>query len=220
MGSLRVTNGSAIATTNSASLGDFPRRPRRHYNLTARNSLVVDGGGGFASISGALTPSSVGGDLAISAPSVTLGNGAFVLSLTFGDAAGGGINLWTERLSINGGARIESHTANAPGGVVSVTATESALLSDSADPLTGILSSGFLTGTGETAAPAGEIAVTAGQLTITRDAMIQSGSLLEGASNIRVTATDSIRITDGGGIVVSRFSRTSAASRCRRRRLL
>jgi filamentous hemagglutinin family protein len=203
VGSLHVTNGSAIVTSTSASpSGIFPGGPGGSVTVTARDSLVVDGGGGLASISGALTPSGVGGDLAISAPSVTLGNGAFVLSMTSGDAAGGRINLSTERLSITGGARIESHTGNAAGGVVSVTATESALISDAGS---GILSSGFLTGTGETSAPAGEIAVTAGQLTVTRDAVIQSGSLLEAASNIRVTATDSIRITDGGGIVSLAF---------------
>jgi filamentous hemagglutinin family protein len=203
VGSLHVTNGSAIVTSTSPSpSGIFPGGPGGSVTVTARDSLVVDGGGGLASISGALTPSGVGGDLAISAPSVTLGNGAFVLSMTSGDAAGGRINLSTERLSVTGGARIESHTGNAAGGVVSVTATESALISDAGS---GILSSGFLTGTGETAAPAGEIAVTAGQLTVTRDAVIQSGSLLEAASDIKVAATDSIRITDGGGIVSLAF---------------
>jgi filamentous hemagglutinin family protein len=203
VGSLHVTNGSAIVTSTSPSpSGIFLGGPGGSITLTARDSLVVDGGGALASISGALTPSGVGGDLAISAPSVTLDTGAFVLSMTSGDAAGGRINLQTERLSITGGAQIQSHTSSGPGGVISVTATESALISDAGS---GIFSSGFLTGTGETSALAGEIAVTAGQLTVTRDAVIQSGSLLEAASNIRVAATDSIRITDGGGIVSLAF---------------
>jgi hypothetical protein len=154
VGSLTLANGAAISSSTSPS-EFFLGGPGGTVTVTAKDSIFIQDGSIIVSTTGALTPSGVGGELAISAPSVTLGGGAIIQSETIGDAAGGRIDLRTERLSMTGGATIQSVTQSAPGGAVDVTATESAFLSDLG---TGILSGGTV-GTG--AAPAGDIAVTA-----------------------------------------------------------
>jgi len=199
VGSLRLANGAAIAA------GTFPSEfflggPGGTVTVTAKDSILIQDGSSIVSVTGALTPSGIGGDLTISAPSVTLAGGALIQSETFGDAAGGKIGLRTERLTMTGGSMIESRTQSAPGGAVIVTATESALLSDAG---TGIVSGGSDVSTG--AAPAGDIAVTSGRLTVTHDAVIRNGTFLTRAGNISVAATDSIQITDGGGILSLAF---------------
>ena len=47
--------------------------------------------------------------------------------------------------------------------------------------------------------------MTAGRLTVTHDAVIRNGTFLTRAGNISVAATDSIQITDGGGILSLAF---------------
>ena len=60
--------------------------------------------------------------------------------------------------------------------------------------------------------------MTAGHLTITRDAVIQNGSLLDRAGNISVVATNSINITDGGGILSLAFLQDVGSLQIRRPR--
>jgi large exoprotein involved in heme utilization and adhesion len=110
-----------------------------------------------------------------------------------GNARGGDIEVHVDQLKLTGGAGILTTTVAAPGGKVTVDATDSATFSGASS---GILMSGF--GTGHV----GEITLNAGTLTLTGGAQIQSGSPsdLSQGGGITLTASRQIVISDGGGL--------------------
>src|SRR2546425_10416722 len=151
--------------------------------------------------------------LSISAPSLEMHDGGMVLSSATGSGGGAGINLTVGSLTLDGGAKIGSQTGtDAPGGNVKIVATGSVSLSGvesggSPDDIFGTRSGIFSQCTGNCAGGAGDISLETDILTLKDGARIQNGfALSPRPGKISVTASDSILISNGGGILSQAFS--------------
>jgi large exoprotein involved in heme utilization and adhesion len=199
-GTVQVTATDSVAISGRAS-DDLPNR-------SGFNSSTV--GRGEA------------GGVTISAPTVTVDGGA-ILAGTLGDSRGGDIVVTVGRLTLTGGALITGTSCCAgPGGTVTVTATDSVVISGrSSDGTPSHLSSSALGrgdagrvalfaptvildgGTIETSTRrdgrAGDIVLEVGRLTLTGGAFIDSSTSGAGpGGTVTIAATESIVIAGSG----------------------
>ena len=200
-GSLTLKDGSRITTTAARS-GVGATGPGGNISVIAADSALISGqNSGLLSTSQSSAPSGVGGDVTIAAGSLTIDAGATITTRSFQAAAGGDISLKVNGLSMTGGAAINSRTLTGPGGNIAVHAVGPALMSGTT---TGIISGGSLGGSNS--ALVGDISLDVGQLTVTNNAQIQNGSIIGRTGNLKVTATDSIIVSNKGGISSQAFS--------------
>jgi filamentous hemagglutinin family protein len=183
----RVVRPPPAVTTDGGPGGDV--------TLVATDSVVIDGASsGLTSTTLSRMAGGVGtgGRLSISTASLTLDNSGGVRTTSSGTGAGGDLMVQVGDLSMANGATFRSRTINAQGGDVTVTTTGSDVTISGSN-------SGIFSGSSG-AGSVGEITVAAGQLTLA-GGLIQSGTSLDPAGgNVTVTATESIVISDGGGI--------------------
>jgi filamentous hemagglutinin family protein len=221
VGTLRLTGGARIASDTSV--------PGQGGEITiVANDLIAIAGRGRVGPSGVFSNASGSGDggrIIISTPTLTMDDGLLqTLTMTGSSGNAGIIDVRAGRLTLTGGAQIDSSTQGpGRGGDVSVVATEatsitgvsSALRSNTlssgdagrvfvSTPLLtmdarGIIQASTLLGSGN----AGSIDVRAGRLTLTGGALISSSTYGMGrGGDVTVEATD-VQLTVGG---ISAFS--------------
>lgn len=202
-----ITLTDASITSRSSSLvggrgGDV--------TVTARDSITISNistGIGRPSILSETQVSGDGGKLTLSAPSLTMENGGNILSNTFAEGLGGDILAKTDHLSLTSGAFIGSFTVNNQGGKVTVqglggegTVADSVLVSGQGEIASGFYSTSFSVGR------PGTMELNVRELTLTDGGVIDSGSIFFGeAGDVKVTATESVVISNGGRISSQAF---------------
>lgn len=146
------------------------------------------------------------GVLTLTAKQLTMSDFGTITSNTLGgqgDPLGppsGNIVVTVDRLSITGGANIDSHTGSStPGGWITVTVNDAAVIAGSGSG--GSPSGIFSDSCAACAGAAGDITLRTGSFTLTQGAQIQSGSTADPqGGDVSITARDSILISDGGGV--------------------
>jgi filamentous hemagglutinin family protein len=210
-------SGGSISTT---TLGNGNAG---NISLSA-NQVNVQNSGSVTSTSGGIVNGKLfvgtgnAGQIGVSAPTLTMADGGAISVATLGAGNAGNIALNVSNFTQTGGARIDSSTSGAgSGGDLTVTATDSATLSD---PGTGLFSTASGTGAGGdvnvqaprvqilngatmSANSTGTETATAGNVNIaTNDLNMQSSSITTGATvadggNISITTTGSlVHLTD------------------------
>ncbi|MEM7757788.1 MAG: S-layer family protein [Cyanobacteria bacterium P01_A01_bin.40] len=160
-GSLKIINGAEI-TANTFGLGDVG-----NITIEARDSITLDGVNERTGISGIFTV--VGRDA----------NGAV------GKGQGGNIEIITNSLSLNNGAKIAAATqGEGDAGKVDIIATDRVLLD-------GMNSEIITSVTAEAIGNGSDIEITTDRLTISNEARLNSTAFAEGdAGNIEINAQD------------------------------
>lgn len=198
-GRLMVDNSFLLADTigdvNGAQLG-IDLRAAEDIDL-ANGTLIrtlTRGGRGDA------------GDISMAARNVTIkGKGTSVLNETAGIGNGGRVEIFARSgsVTVTDGGEVRSRTTvTGKGGDVMVKADESVLLSGSSS---GIFSTSLRSD--PQAQGAGDISVSGARITVTDRAQIQSGSALQQGANVEVSGTESIVISNEGGISSQAFSK-------------
>jgi len=184
-----------ITATESASISGFD----------SEFTLIGVAPFGFVTSGVFTTASSTGngGDIAISAPTVTVDNGGTVGTITSGDGRGGNISVNVGTLNLQTGGQILSFSGvdlntfeiagTGAGGNITVTATESVLIAGvSLDVFnqSSIQSSAFSSGRG------GNIMISAPNVSLEEAGMVASGSLGEGAGgSITISASNALSLS-------------------------
>ncbi len=205
VGTLVLTAGAKIATNSLNQLfGSGAGGPGGDLVVTKTESVTIDGAGsGLSTFTESNLPGGTGGQLSLSARSLTLDHNATLTSGSSGKAAGGNISVEVGSFGLSNGATLISTTVSAQGGNLIVTATGSAVISGTGS---GIFSGGTGTSPELAAAPVGNISLDVGKLTLTGGAEIQNGSIIGRTGNLDITARDSIVISNGSGISSQAFT--------------
>jgi large exoprotein involved in heme utilization and adhesion len=226
VGRLSLTGGAHIGSITAGT------GPGGTVQVIATDSVVISDRSSFSS-------STVGrgeaGHVTISAPTLTMDGGAITAG-TLGDSRGGDIVVTVGRLTLTGGALITGTSCCAgPGGTVTVTATDSVVISGRASNGTPSHLSSAALGPGDAGrvalfAPtvildggtietstrrdgrAGDIVLGVGRLALTDGAQIDSRTRGVGrGGTVTVTATD-IELSEGGTISASSAGQGAAGN--------
>ncbi|MBI4780710.1 MAG: filamentous hemagglutinin N-terminal domain-containing protein [Oscillatoriophycideae cyanobacterium NC_groundwater_1537_Pr4_S-0.65um_50_18] len=192
-GSLSFMNGAGVASSTSGQ-GDAG-----NITLTARDAMSFDGidsdgfpGGAFSSVnSGAIGQ---GGDIRITADSLSIANGAQVNAATSGQGRAGNIVFDAPTLTVAGNAQVLAETSSTGnGGSILVNAPTSVDLrrTNGASPVLSVETSG--------AGEAGDITINTPSVTLAEQARITA------------TATDTATNPQGGGSITINASRLNLA---------
>ncbi|HET9491880.1 MAG TPA: filamentous hemagglutinin N-terminal domain-containing protein [Methylomirabilota bacterium] len=207
--------------------------------VSATESVTVSGRGPFASAilsETRLDGTGDAGQINISAPVVTVNDGAEIGTSTLGSGRAGTIELEVGRLTLLGGGRIASNTLGAgPGGTVTVRASESVTISGETTegigsaiaseasgsgaaghvtvsaPTLVVTDGGGISGITVESGQAGDIELNVGQLTVAGGSRIISRTAGAGSSGrLTITASESVTISgsDAGGVQSGLFSDT------------
>ena len=195
-GSLSVTGGSQLftGTNGTGDAGNITIKASDSVsfdgvgsNRFGRNVFtripVIDSSGAYSTVEEKAVGN--GGDINITAPSVTLSSNAQLSVETKGDGVAGNLTIDTGRLTVRDGATISASTSSPNpsgiGGNLTVTTTQSLDLNQAS-----------LLAQSTGAAPAGNLEINTGNLTA-RDGTIATSSELSSGGDITITA-DKIRL--------------------------
>jgi filamentous hemagglutinin family protein len=195
-GSLSVTGGSQLltGTNGTGDAGNITIKASDSVsfdgvgsNRFGRNVFtripVIDSSGAYSTVEEKAVGN--GGDINITAPSVTLSSNGQLSVETKGDGVAGNLTIDTGRLTVRDGATISASTSSPNpsgiGGNLTVTATQSLDLNQAS-----------LLAQSTGAAPAGNLEINTGNLTA-RDGTIATSSELSSGGDITITA-DKIRL--------------------------
>jgi len=195
-GSLSVTGGSQLftGTNGTGNAGNITIKASDSVsfdgvgsNRFGRNVFtripVIDSSGAYSTVEEKAVGN--GGDINITAPSVTLSSNAQLSVETKGDGVAGNLTIDTGRLTVRDGATISASTSSPNpsgiGGNLTVTTTQSLDLNQAS-----------LLAQSTGAAPAGNLEINTGNLTA-RDGTIATSSELSSGGDITITA-DKIRL--------------------------
>lgn len=190
-GTITLTQGARISTSAFGTTGRGG-----DLSITAGDSVTISGTDSQGNSSGIYSYAAAAGDagnIALTAPSLILSDGALVGADTVGDGHAGRIHLSVQRLTLSGGAQISSgsNLASGRGGSIDVNDAESITLSG---PGTGIFSSTFGSGDG------GDIVLSSSSLALHDEAMIDAGTYGSGqGGNIEATVT-SLNLSGGSAM--------------------
>jgi len=190
-GTVTLTQGARISTSAFGTTGRGG-----DLSITAGDSVTISGTDSQGNSSGIYSYAAAAGDagnIALTAPSLILSDGALVGADTVGDGHAGRIHLSVQRLTLSGGAQISSgsNLASGRGGSIDVNDAESITLSG---PGTGIFSSTFGSGDG------GDIVLSSSSLALHDEAMIDAGTYGSGqGGNIEATVT-SLNLSGGSAM--------------------
>jgi filamentous hemagglutinin family protein len=213
-GEVPLEKESTLTVVNDAQSGGHVRRDAsqlpdrsiviRSGRLLLDNANILSSRGGAVSIEADQSAEFTGGEVStrsssrpageieISAPVIAIRGGAAIVSRNpSASDPGGAITIDTDTFELSSLASIKSTTAQGPGGNITVTATGSILVSDSAAIVT------FST----TDKPAGNVSLNVGFLTLTREGKLQAGTFgTKSGGNLSIVASGSITISQHGGI--------------------
>jgi len=190
-GTITLTQGARISNSAFGTTGRGG-----DLSITAGDSVTISGTDSQGNSSGIYSYAAAAGDagnIALTAPSLILSDGALVGADTVGDGHAGRIHLSVQRLTLSGGAQISSgsNLASGRGGSIDVNDAESITLSG---PGTGIFSSTFGSGDG------GDIVLSSSSLALHDEAMIDAGTYGSGqGGNIEATVT-SLNLSGGSAM--------------------
>jgi filamentous hemagglutinin family protein len=205
VGTVAVTGGSRIGTSTSGS------GQGGTLTIKAREAVAIAGpraGPGTTVITSATLSSGAGGQIVITAPVLQM-DGGLITALTGVSESGqpatgpaGKVSVEVDRLSLAGGALIDSRTASAgQGGSIQVTVRESAVLTGNSG----------LTAVSRGSGAGGNVEFRAHTLTLRDGATLSDESTGTGdAGNITLTTQDSFMSTQGR--VVTRAAQTDGGN--------
>ena len=203
VGTLVLTTGANISSISNPPFNGTGGGPGGQVRVTATDSVSIDcANSGFNSNTSSNLPdgSGTGGKLSLSTPSLTLDHGGSITTSSSGRGAGGDVAVQVGSLSLSNGATLVSHTISAQGGNLTVTATDSAVISGKGS---GIFSGGV--SDSSAVAPVGNISMNVGKLILTGAAEIRNGSIIGQTGALRITAEDSLVVSGGSGISSQAF---------------
>ncbi len=190
-GTVTLTQGARISNSAFGTTGRGG-----DLSITADDSVTISGTDSQGNSSGIYSYAAAAGDagnIALTAPSLILSDGALIGADTVGDGHAGRIHLSVQRLTLSGGAQISSgsNLASGRGGSIDVNDAESITLSG---PGTGIFSSTYGSGDG------GDIVLSSSSLALHDEAMIDAGTYGSGqGGNIEATVT-SLNLSGGSAM--------------------
>ncbi|NJP21025.1 MAG: S-layer family protein [Hydrococcus sp. CRU_1_1] len=171
-GQLKVTDGALITTSNEG------RGLLGNVRLNAR-SVVLDNAGAITA--------ELGG-------SVRLGRPTIFSPVTVGENRGGGIEIFTEQLVIQGGARISTATfTNGVGGNIAINAAESMQVIGASPFNPGLLS--FASASSYGSGKSGNVTISTERLQLFDGGIVSAGTFGPGnGGDVTVNATESVEV--------------------------
>ena len=199
-GNISANSGTLLLTGLSKLRTDtFGGGPGGDITVAVQESAVISGHDEFGDASGifSFTAGGNGGPVSLSAASLTIDDGGFIGSRSFGESSGGDVTVNAGNLTLTGGGSIFTNTQFlGAGGNITVNANSALISGVSTDASP----SGIFTNSTDVGA-SGNIALNVtGAVTVTGGGLIQSGSEFDPqGGNIAITA-DSLTISNGSGV--------------------